>query len=271
MGNVDINNKAQAKTFPKTILCPECDGEKNCIIDICDYKITLNGCDNNHNPEKILLENYLEKAKNVDDSKIKCEDENCEKIKSESYNKTFYRCLNCKKNICPLHKNSHNEHTFINYDLKNYLCDKHNSNVACYCKQCHKNLCVLCSYEDDEAHELINLVELYRKNKVINNLDILRKAIDDSKNIANSNDVKFDDSQKAKFEKTVNNLDIYYKISENILNYFDLKKTNYQNIISRINVYKGNITIIEDLDKIIKETKVEDKIKKIMDLEAKMN
>ena len=265
----DIIN-AQEKIFPKEILCPECDEEKSCIINISDYKITLNKCDNNHNSEKILLKKYLEKAKNVDNSKIKCE--NCETTKSKVYNNYFYKCLDCKKNICPLCKTKHDKkHTIINYDLKNYLCDKHNLNVVNYCNKCHKNLCFICSCEDDETHELENLVELYRKNKVINNLHALRKAIDDYKNIEKSNDVKFDASQKTAFEKTVNNLETYYKISENILNNFDLNLTNYQKINNRINIYKANLLIIEDLDKIIKETKVDDKINKIMNLEDKMN
>ena len=99
----------------------------------------------------------------------------------------------------------------------------------------------------------------------------MRKAIDDYKNIEKSNDVKFDASQKTAFEKTVNNLETYYKISENILNNFDLNLTNYQKINNRINIYKANLLIIEDLDKIIKETKVDDKINKIMNLEDKMN
>ena len=180
--------------------------------------------------------------------------------------------LGLQKKHLPLCKIKHDKkHTIINYDLKNYLWDKHNLNVLNYCNKCHKNLCFICSCEDDETHELENLVELYRKNKVINNLHALRKAIDDYKNIEKSNDVKFDASQKTAFEKTVNNLETYYKISENILNNFDLNLTNYQKINNRINIYKANLLIIEDLDKIIKETKVDDKINKIMNLEDKMN
>ena len=40
---------------------PRMDEEKSCIINISDYKITLNQCDNNYNSEKILLEKNIYK------------------------------------------------------------------------------------------------------------------------------------------------------------------------------------------------------------------
>ena len=38
----------------------------------------------------------------------------------------FYICKTCNKNICPLCKSNHDKnHKIINYDDKDYICEKH--------------------------------------------------------------------------------------------------------------------------------------------------
>ena len=47
--------------------------------------------------------------------------------KGKTYNNQFYICGTCNKNMCPLCKDNHNkEYKIIDYDNKNYLCNKHN-------------------------------------------------------------------------------------------------------------------------------------------------
>ena len=82
----NINND-QNEAKEKSILCPTC-GE-SCIIKINNYKITLNQCDNGHNSEILLLDEYFNKVKKIDDSQIICE---CNKKKSEVYNNQFFKC-----------------------------------------------------------------------------------------------------------------------------------------------------------------------------------
>ena len=80
--NVTNINNNENETKGKDILCPTC-GE-NCIIKINNYKITLNQCDNGHNSETLLLDEYYNKLKKIDDSKIICE---CNKKKIRSISK----------------------------------------------------------------------------------------------------------------------------------------------------------------------------------------
>ena len=118
------------------IICPIC--KENIYININDYKINLFDCKNKHNIRNISLKNY-EKTQNIDISKIICD--KCQiKNKSNTYNNEFYICLNCNINICPLCKlNYENEHEIINYDLKNYICNKHKENYTKYCNECKLN------------------------------------------------------------------------------------------------------------------------------------
>ena len=53
-----------------------------------------------------------------------------------NYNNEMYICNGCDILLCPLCKNNHNkEHNIINYELKNYICNKHNESFIAYCKQ----------------------------------------------------------------------------------------------------------------------------------------
>ena len=105
------------------IICPKCDENIKLIIN--DYKIFLYECKNNHEIDNISL-NKFEETQKIDISKIKC-DACKEKNKSESYNNIFYRCNSCKINLCPICRNNHDKtHYIIDYDQKNYICEKHN-------------------------------------------------------------------------------------------------------------------------------------------------
>ena len=90
------NNSNNSKENSKDIICPKC--ENNCLININEYKINITGCKYYHNTNNITLNEFINNQK-IDSSKIICND--CENNnKSKSYN--FYRCLTCKKYICPL-------------------------------------------------------------------------------------------------------------------------------------------------------------------------
>jgi len=117
--NEEINKNTIIRS--KNIICPEC--KESIRIKIEDYKIKLFGCKNNHNLDNILLEEY-EDTQYIDISKIKCEI--C-KDKNKSNSNEFYRCNQCKINICLLCKSKHDRnHNIINYELKDYICEEHN-------------------------------------------------------------------------------------------------------------------------------------------------
>ena len=107
----------------KDIICPIC--KEICIYDIKDYKIKLYGCKKGHIINNIKLDEFNNKQ-NIDISQIKC-DKCKNKSKANTFNNEFYLCNECKMNLCPLCISIHDKrHTIINYDNKNYLCNKHN-------------------------------------------------------------------------------------------------------------------------------------------------
>ena len=100
--NIDNNNNNIRRS--NEIICPEC--YKNIFIEINDYKIRLKNCVNKHN-KNILIEEF-EESQLINLSKIICN--NC-KINNMGniYDNKFYRCLNCKIDICPICYSNHNK------------------------------------------------------------------------------------------------------------------------------------------------------------------
>ena len=131
-----LNKKMNISVFPydktsnhkiieqsKEIICPKC--SEQCRIKINDYFIELFDCKNNHNT-KLNINEYKESQK-INFADIKCGICNTKTI-GHSYENIFYYCQNCKKNLCCLCKEKHNNnHFIINYDQKNYVCEKHNN------------------------------------------------------------------------------------------------------------------------------------------------
>jgi len=152
----------------KDIICPICG--QSIRIDIKDYKITLFECKNNHKIDNILLDEF-ENTQNIDNKKIICEI--CKNnYKSNSYNKIFYKCCKCEKNICPLCKLNHDKtHKIINYDEKQYICNKHYENYNSYCKECKINLCTLCEREH-KSHK-----KIYFGDIILNKEELDKKKI----------------------------------------------------------------------------------------------
>ena len=147
---LDYENKNQIITenfvISKEAICPTC--KSNIIIKIKDYKILLLECKNKHRHNNIFLEEY-EQTQKIDERQIKCENcKNENRNKNESYNNIFFICLTCKKNLCPVCRTSHEKtHNIINYDHKNYICEKHNNSYISYCKNCLLNTCMICESE----------------------------------------------------------------------------------------------------------------------------
>ena len=110
-------------------------------------------------------------------------------------------CNKCKKNICQKCKNNHDKtHNIIDYDNKNYICDKHNERYSLYCISCKKNLCIYCEEHNTHAkiyffEEMPNIDELKIKNK--NFKEKIDKLNDKLKEIINM------------FNKTIKKLEYY--------------------------------------------------------------
>ena len=122
----DINNSNNKENIyiSDEIICPI--SKENILINIKDYyKINLFDCKYKHNIRNIFIKDY-KNTQNIDISKIICN--KCKMAnKSNTYNNELYICNNCNMNLFPLCKLKHEkQHKIINYDLKNYMCYKHN-------------------------------------------------------------------------------------------------------------------------------------------------
>jgi len=119
--NLGIEKEIVIKS--KNLICPIC--QELIKMDLHDYNIFLYDCKNRHEIDNILLNEFEDKQR-INLSKIKCD--KCEINKSQTFNNMFYKCNDCKINLCPLCKSNHNNsHIVIKYDDKYYLCDIHNN------------------------------------------------------------------------------------------------------------------------------------------------
>ena len=253
--NDSYNEEIIEKEFKK-IICPKC-GE-NCLFEIKNYKINLNKCDNKHNINNILLDEY-NNTQIIDE--IKCN--KCNKNKLEIYNNKIYKCCNCNINLCPICKSTHNkEHKIIDYELNNYICKMHVERYTSYCKECERNICDICEIEHDINHNLIYHRDIINKKENNKNLDELKLKIDKLKN-----EIK---EIVNKLNKIINNLDIYYNINKSIIKNNNIRNRNYQILININNINKYNNDIINDINNIINENNMNIKFKYLYEIYNKM-
>ena len=250
--DIDKNIKNLKKS--KNIICPEC--YENIRIKIQGQKISLYDCRNKHKKDDILL-NQFDKTQYIDETEIICNA--CKKNnKDKVYENKFYICFNCKFKLCPLCKTSHDKsHDIIDYDDKNYICATHFESYTSYCYDCKKDICAMCEKEH-LGHKSITYGSILPDMKEVNSeLKNLKQTIDENKKEINR--------IIEKLKNYLNNLDIYYKISYDIINNYENKKRNYpilQNI-NDINVFMKN------LNKTIPENSILNKIDNIISFSDK--
>ena len=243
------------------IICSEC--QEVALIKLNKYKISTN-CKNNHSINNIFLKDF-EKTQKIDESKIIC-NECQQKNKSKAFDRVFYICLNCKKNLCPLCNSSHNKkyinHIMIKYEQKNFVCFEHGENYSSYCYTCKKNLCIACEVEHS-GHNVISLGKLFpNKNDLNKRLSELKENINKLKNEIN-NIIEL-------LNGFIKNIDLYYNLNEDINNSFNIKSINYE-MLNNIKEINNNNVIFDDIKKIINGKTACDKFKCIFDIYNSMN
>ena len=246
-----INEQNQDNLLLNKIICSKC--KENCFVDIIDYKFNLYGCKNNHKINNILFENY---ENTIPISQIKCND--CKNIIYS--NKEYYKCFNCDINICQKCKLKHNkEHKVINNNQIDYLCIEHNDKFIKYCEDCNKNICFHCEIK-------------HKEHKTIYYGDILPNNIDENDKFKLCISKLKDDINEIikRLKYIIDNIEIYYKISKNIINSNYFKNRNYQ-ILKNINEFiKFNNIFINDINNINNDN-INDKFKKLMTIYSKMS
>ena len=107
--------------------------------------------------DNILLSKFNE-TQEEDISQILCGI--CKQSKSKLYGNKMTICTNCKINLCLLCKTVHDDtHNIINYEEKNYICEKDGEYYTSYCKSCKKSICSICE-NDHDSHEIITFGKL---------------------------------------------------------------------------------------------------------------
>jgi len=256
---VERTNIEDSVVQSKDIICPEC--HLPCRIKIDNFKIHLFGCQNNHS-EEIEMKGFF-KSQKINISDIKCG--NCKiKNKGNSVNHEFYRCLTCKKNLCLLCKSSHqSEHSIINFDLRYYICLKHNERFIKYCKDCNKNICYLC--EDEHGiHAKIELNEIkLNKDEINNNLSEMKEKIEIFN--ANIQDI---------INKLIELVDImnnFYDINSNILNNYEKQNRNYQTLENINQLVNNNNEILKIISNINNMSNIKEQLYNTINLYNNLN
>ena len=235
------------------IICPEC--KEDIKFNIEDYVINLFECKNKHDKDNIFLDEF-NTTQNINVSKIICQ--NCGKYnKANVHNNIFYKCITCKKDLCPLCFSNHNKnHKVINYDDKNYICEQHNKSYISYCQDCKENICMYCE-QNHNKHNIITYGKLIPDDNKRNNM---LKEIEEIKNKLNDelNNIIM------RLKKVKDNFEIYFNIIKNIINNFKKEKINYE-ILYNINNIKDN-DIIKDINNIINDDYLQTKFNSLINI-----
>ena len=218
--NIIVTNNSQGKSdtrkvISKDIICPDC--KENILINIENFKINLQGCKNNHAINNILI-NRFEETQKINLSEIICEV--CKRNnKGNTHNNEFHICNTCNKNVCPLCKSVHDKkHKIINYDDKNFICKRHNEIFNKYCKTCNDNICYICENKH-KGHDIFEF------GNILIEEDDLLKTKEDLKSIINKFKYKIYVIKEI-LDITVNLMDFYYKINDNIIENYNINKRN---------------------------------------------
>jgi len=238
-------NDAKSLVQSKEVICPKC--QENCRLYIKNYKIKLADCKNRHRTNNILLNEFYN-TQFINESNIKCGN-NCENSKSEAFKGKFYKCCNCKINLCPLCYAKHDKkHKIINYENKNYICEKHAELFIAFCKNCKINLCMQCEIEHNNHEQIPYKNIIPNRDEIEKKLQSFKNKIDKfNENIENIIDI---------LNKVKYNMNLLYNINYDILNNYDIEKRNYElfkNLDTLKNIESNNIDeVINNTDNFIK-------------------
>ena len=253
------DNKKQVNSESNAIICPKC--KEPCRITLDNYNIKLYDFINGHTIDSIKFDDF-QKTQELNESQIFCgicklnNKGNCKKD-------VFYKCLNCKRNLCFFCKENHDsKHNIILYDQKNYICQTHYQPLIKYCLKCKKNICNEC-HEHDEHDSILfaNIIPNFKeKKKILNEMKICINSYN-----ASIKDVII---QLNKFSEDINQ---FYEINKRILNnYCDNNHLNFQ-ILKNLDEISNNNKIYEKLKKINSDYTSKEKVFDILILYENLN
>ena len=156
-------------------------------------------------------------------------------------------------NLCPFCKSIHDKkHDIIDYDLRNYVCNKHNKLFQKFCISCQIILCSSCEKEHEfHVGSIENFSEGYKNHK--NRLDELRNTLN-----------KFNNNVREiinKLNKVMESMETYYNIYNDILLF--LENNTIMNSYQSSNL-EGYNSILFELKKIRQEYDYGNNINKLL-------
>jgi len=243
------------------IVCPKC--QESASILLQNYKISLSNCKNGHNIDNIKISDFPNTQK-VNLSKIicgQCKENNM----GTAIDHIFFRCTDCKKNLCSLCKYAHDpKHNIIIYSNKFYTCDDHGESFTSYCFKCKMNLCFICEKEKHSSHIVKSFNQMDNnddKNKINKKIKKFREKIDNMKMIIN-NIINI-------CNKVIDSYEIFYNINKDIYDNINIKYRNIQKLKNQ-EFINNEIEIDNELDSIIKEKNIESQFSKILKIYSKL-
>ena len=191
-------------------------------------------------PEESKVDNKNSNIINLNDMKLVCPQ--CGLIPA-----IFYDIK--AKNIYQISAGCENKHLINNMPIKTYyekcmklkdspkdtlndfICIKHNANYNSFCKTCRKNICKECYDTEHKNHFISQFYELLLSNEEIIQL---KNSIDNEINDVNHFLIetfnKWKKDLEMKFNELIENLQAKNKLYNFIINFYETKEFNYQNI-----------------------------------------
>ena len=257
----DKNMNGNQKGFIKSnmIICPEC--QESSLISLKNYKISISNCKNGHNSDNIDILDFPN-TQMVNLSKIIC-GECKEKNMGTEEEDSFYRCVECKMNLCLLCKSGHDpNHNIFNYSNKHYICDEHGKMFESYCYDCKKNICLSC--EDNHTdHKTTSLKDIKRTIKYLNKNNAQVETFRDNINIMKEKIKKIIDI----CNKVIDTYDILYNIIKDIDDRFKQDHLNFQ-LLENYNIINNEFD--KDIEPIIKENDIINQFSNILKIYDKI-
>ena len=244
----------------KNIICPTC--KEICEFEFNNnYTISLMRCKNGHIKENIPL-NEFEECQKINISDIICEE--CkENNKGSVKNNEFYRCLDCKINLCPLCKSKHEKEDdyVINHDRIIFNCMTHKVALTKYCKNCKLNICDSCK-EEHKNHEFIDFNEInLDKKQLKNELNENQKIIDQLDNLPK-------EIEKI-FQKVKENFQLACEIKKRILDNYCIHRRTYQ-VLMNLKRDRENNIVLKDLQGIANQDNIIQKFINVLKIYGKI-
>ena len=244
------------------IICPEC--KEDIFIKFNSYSISLSNCKNGHSINNKSIENF-ENIQVIDYSRIICN--KCNKNRQDLYEYTFFKCLECGINLCPLCKNMHENdeitHKIIDYDKINYTCNVDKDVFIKYCHDYNKNLCLKCEKEH-KSHKSIYFGDISPDDNII--INIIKKLKESSDKLSLDIQLIIE-----RLSNIINNLKKYQEEFKDIIKPYNNNNKNYQ-VLQNINEFmKINNSIYKDINDIISNDDISYKLKNLINLYYKFN